>query len=168
MKPLIVLLVVFGLALAGTSLFMQQADFQDKFMHSGQLAMSAMLVFTAIGHFAFTAGMARMLPDWLPAKTFWVWATGVLEVLAAVGLQLPAWRTETTIALLVFFVLVLPANILGAYKHLDYQRATLDGPGPRYLWFRVPLQLFFTAWTWYFGLALPLHHSAGNSTLWPF
>ncbi|MEZ4712248.1 MAG: hypothetical protein R3A44_33980 [Caldilineaceae bacterium] len=29
--------------------------------------------------------------------------------------------------------------------------------GPQYLWFRVPLQLLFIAWTWYFTLR-PNHH----------
>ncbi|WP_331145734.1 hypothetical protein [Hymenobacter sp.] len=54
-----------------------------------------------------------------------------------------------------FFVLILPANIHAALHHINYQKGTTDGPGPRYLWFRIPLQLLFIAWTWYFSVHLP-------------
>lgn len=177
MKPLLVLLLTFGVALAGTTFIWQQADDMSNIILAGRLGMAAMLLFTAIGHFAFTPGMALMLPGWLPAKKFWVWATGVFELLAAGGLLLPAFQMETALVLAAFFVLVLPANIIAAIKHVDYQRATLDGPGPRYLWFRVPLQLFFIAWTLYFCFALPLFYFFVDTThsfittitaLWPF
>lgn len=151
MKPLIVLLVVFLVALAASYLLSGHANY----LLSGNVAMAAMLLFTAIGHFAFVAGMAQMLPAWLPAKNAWVYATGGLELAAAVGLLLPAIRPLAAVCLLVFFVLILPGNIIAARRHLNYQTGSLDGPGPRYLWFRVPLQLLFMGWTWYFGLHLP-------------
>ncbi|GGG47610.1 DoxX family protein [Hymenobacter glacieicola] len=150
MKPLFVLLVVFGLLLAGTY-FLQGAP---NYLLAGNGALAAMLLFTGAAHFAFTQGMMLMLPAFLPAKQAWVYATGVLELAAAVGLLFPSLRGITAGCLLVFFLLILPANILAARRNLNYQTGTLDGPGPRYLWFRVPLQLFFLAWTWYFGLHL--------------
>ncbi|SNC59547.1 Uncharacterized membrane protein [Hymenobacter gelipurpurascens] len=151
MKPLLVLLLAFGVLAAGTYFLQGQADF----VLAGNGAMSAMLVFTAIGHFAFTQGMMRMLPEFLPAKKALVYSTGVLELAAAVGMLLPEWRERTAYCLLAFFVLILPANIYAALGHLNYQTGTPDGPGPRYLWFRIPLQLLFMAWTWYFALYLP-------------
>jgi uncharacterized membrane protein len=150
MKPLLVLAVTFGVALAATYFLGQHPDYRL----SGLIAMATMLVFTGVAHFPFRAGMAQMLPAWLPAKNAWVLGTGLLEIAAAVGLLLPALRPLTAGCLLVFFALILPANIRAAQLHLDYQRGTPDGPGLRYLWFRVPLQLFFMAWTWYFGLHL--------------
>lgn len=151
MKPLIVLLAVFGLLAAGTY-FVQGTP---NYLLAGNGAMAAMLLFTGAAHFAFTQGMMRMLPNWLPAKKAWVYATGVLELALAVGLLIPGMRMSTAGLLIAFFLLILPANILAAQRHLNYQTGTLDGPGPRYLWFRVPLQLFFIAWTWYFGWHLP-------------
>lgn len=35
---------------------------------SAQIAMSSMLVFTAVGHFVFAEGMAMMAPDFIPIK----------------------------------------------------------------------------------------------------
>lgn len=164
MKPLIVLLGAFGLLLLGSSLWAGSPDY----ILAGNGAMAAMLLFTGAGHFAFTHGMMRMLPDFLPAKKAWVLATGVLELAAAVGLLWPLVRTETALLLLLFFLLILPGNVLAARRHLNYQTGAADGPGPGYLWFRVPLQLFFIAWTWYFGLYLPLASAFWQGVLSPF
>lgn len=170
MKPLVVLLLAFGLALVGAGIFRPATGFVDNFTLAGQLALSAMLVFTAIGHFAFRAGMAKMLPAWLPAKAFWVLASGVFELAVAVGLHVNKWSEGwilTIVALLGFLLLALPLNIMATYKHLDYQRGTFDGPGLRYLWFRIPLQLLFMAWTLHFFIGLPLANLFGT-TLWPY
>ncbi|MEN6455397.1 MAG: hypothetical protein ABFD10_14165 [Prolixibacteraceae bacterium] len=110
--------------------------------------MSAMLLFTAIGHFVFTTGMAMMLPDFVPYKTETVYLTGIIEIAAAIGLLIPRFRVITAWLLITFFLLVLPANIYAAVNRVNYQRAAIEGPGPAYLWFRVPLQLFFIIWTY--------------------
>ena len=151
MKPLIVLLVVFGLLLLSTYLMQGWPDY----LLAGNGAMAAMLLFTGVGHFTFTKGMMQMLPAFLPAKKAWILATGVLEIAAAVGLLIPTLRMETACLLAAFFLLILPANILAAQRHLNYQTGTSDGPGPRYLWFRMPLQLLFIAWTLFFGWYIP-------------
>jgi uncharacterized membrane protein len=150
MKPLAVLLIVLGLTLG----FTYFTGGQPNWLLAGNVALAAMLLFTASGHFAFAEGMARMLPENFPARKFWVLFTGILELAAAIGLLLPGLRPLTAGALIVFFILILPANIYAACQHLDYQRGTPDGPGPGYLWLRVPLQLLFIGWAWYFGLHL--------------
>ena len=43
-------------------------------------------------------------------------------------------------------VLALPANIYAAIKRVDYQKATFNGSGANYLWFRIPLQILFIVW----------------------
>jgi len=54
MKPLILLVVVFAVALLWTLIFQGNADH----VISGRIAMGVMLIFTAIGHFRFAEGMA--------------------------------------------------------------------------------------------------------------
>ena len=110
--------------------------------------MSVMLVFTAIGHFAFTKGMAMMLPDFIPFKAEVIYLTGVVEIIAATGLLIPGCRVWTGWALILFFILLLPGNIKAAIQHIDYQKGTFDGRGPGYLWFRIPLQIVFMVWTY--------------------
>jgi uncharacterized membrane protein len=148
MKPLIVLILAFVLSLLTIYLFNHHLDY----IWAGNIGMSAMLLFTAIGHFAFMDGMTKMLPAILPFKKEIIGFTGLIEVAGAIGLLLPASRYETAMALIIFFILILPANILAAIKKVDYQKGTNDGPGMKYLWFRVPLQLFFIAWVAWFGL----------------
>lgn len=147
MKPLVVLLVTFSLALAGTKLFNSNWNY----VFAGNLAMSAMLLFTAIGHFAFPKGMSMMIPKIIPCKTLLVYLTGIIEIAAAVGLLIPSLRHATAIMLIIFFVCILPANINAAINKVDFEKGTNHGSGLNYLWFRVPLQVLFIGWVWYFG-----------------
>lgn len=112
--------------------------------------MSAMLGFTGLGHFLYPKGMAMMVPDFIPFKKAVVYLTGVMEILFAVGLLFASTRQLTGWALIAFFVIVFPANLHAARLNIDYQKADANGPGLKYLWFRVPLQIFFIIWVWFF------------------
>jgi uncharacterized membrane protein len=144
MKPLVVLIVAFVLTVAGIQLIVGSFDYRL----AGRIAIAVMLAFTAIGHFAFTKGMEMMLPEWLPFKKGMVIATGGLEILGAIGLLMPGFEKETGWMLILFFILIVPANISAAIRHIDYQKGTYEGPGVKYLWFRVPLQVFFIVWVY--------------------
>jgi len=147
-KPLFVLLISFGIALLAVKIFDQRWNF----IFAGNFAMSVMLLFTAMGHFAFSKGMMMMLPDFIPFKRQIIYGTGLIEILAAIGLFIPSHRHLTSIALVIFFVLILPSNIYAAIKKVNYQKGTQDGNEINYLWFRIPLQIFFIEWVWYFGI----------------
>ncbi|MDQ1150264.1 DoxX family protein [Sphingobacterium zeae] len=144
MKPLIVLLGVFAVSL----LVMKLLYGTYECALSGRIAMFAMLIFSAMGHFAFTEGMTLMIPEFIPFKTATVYLTGIVEIIFAFGLLFPNYRTLTAWLLIVFLILVLPANIYASIKQIDYQKATFNGHGLTYLWFRIPLQIFFIVWTY--------------------
>jgi len=148
MKPLIVLLGAFAIVLLTAKIFTHGWNF----IFAGNAAMSIMLLFTAIGHFAYSRGMAMMIPGSIPFKTAIVYLTGLIEIAAAIGLLVLPVRHITSLLLISFFIVLLPANINAAIQRVDYQKGTNEGNGPKYLWFRIPLQLFFIAWVWYFGL----------------
>jgi uncharacterized membrane protein len=145
MKPLIVLITVFIVALLVIKLRTKKTNWQL----AGRIAMSAMLVFTGIAHFVFTEGMTQMIPDLFPLKKELVILTGILEFLFAIGLLIPKYRTKTGWALIVFFLAILPANIKAAMENINYQTGELDGDGMDYLFFRIPLQLLFIAWVFF-------------------
>lgn len=145
MKPLFVLVITFAISLAATAL---TSDVDIKL--SGKIAMSIMLLFTSIGHFKFTKGMEMMMPAFIPAKRLMIIATGFIEILAAIGLLVNATSNFTGIILIIFFVLMLPVNISAAIKHVNYEKADYTGKGIEYLWLRVPMQLLFIGWIWYF------------------
>jgi uncharacterized membrane protein len=150
MKPLIVLLTVFLMALAIMLFIHDEANYAL----AGRIAMAAMLIFTAVGHFLFSSGMSMMVPVFIPFKKELIYGTGILEILGALGLVLAEEQKITAWLLIIFFVLILPSNIFAAMQRLDYEKGTYDGPGLGYLWFRGPLQLFFIVWVWYFGIYL--------------
>ena len=148
MKPLFVLLGTFVISLLATKLLTGQYDY----FLSGRIAMSVMLLFTAIGHFKLTKGMTMMMPDFIPYKKQLVYLTGIIEIAAAIGLLLPRLQEITAWLLIMFFIVILPPNINAAIKHIDYEKVTYERPGANYLWFRVPLQLFFIAWVYWFAI----------------
>lgn len=115
----------------------------------GRVSMAVMLVVTGIAHFINTQQMIEMMPDFLPAKRELVYFTGICELLAVIGLVWSRTARLASILLIVFFILVLPANIAGSLKSVQFGGMEY---GPWYLLFRVPLQLFFIWWVWYFGI----------------
>ena len=114
--------------------------------------MAIMLFFTSIAHFKFLHGMVMMMPSFIPFKKTLVIITGLMEIAAGICFCIPSLRFITAVCLVVFFIIMLPANINAAIKKVDYENATYNGKGLSYLWFRVPLQMFFIAWVWYFGI----------------
>lgn len=144
MKPLIILVSVFAIALVANKIFNSNYEFAL----SARIAMSAMLLFTAIGHFIFTKGMTMMLPEFVPYKKEIIYLTGIIEIAAALGLLMANFRIVTAWLLIAFFICMLPANIYAAVKQVNYQQGTFDGNGLTYLWFRIPLQALFIVWTY--------------------
>ncbi|NEU10503.1 hypothetical protein GZH53_19410 [Flavihumibacter sp. R14] len=150
MAPLLVLLAAFLIALIAIRYFRKEHDLPQ----AARIGMSVMLLFTAIGHFAFTEGMAMMLPGFIPWKIEIVYFTGAVEMAAAIGLQIPSLQKLTAWLLILFFIMILPANINAAINEVDFQEGTYEGSGVNYLWFRVPLQVLFIAWTYYSAIRM--------------
>jgi uncharacterized membrane protein len=148
MKPLVILLLMFGSACLTTFISKGTVDH----IFAGQLAMAVMLVFTSIGHFKFNKGMAIMLPPFIPFKKAVVYVTGVMEILFGVGLLFAQVRLPVAWTIIVFFIILLPANIYAAVRKVDLEKANYEGNGLNYLWFRVPLQVFFIGWVYYFAV----------------
>lgn len=150
MAPLIVLIVSFLSVLIYLMIKNKKLDL----LAPGRIAMAILLLFTAIGHFRYTEGMEEMIPL-LPAKKMWAILTGIIELAAGTAL-LMHWQTRRIgWLLIIFFVLILPANIYAAVHRINYQDPGIPGPGVSYLWFRIPLQILFVLWTYVFII----HHS---------
>ena len=146
MAPLIILIISFCLFFL-TNKFLLKNKFPVSFI--GRVALAIMLVITGASHFTNTDLMIAMLPEEIPLKKETVLFTGVLEILASVGLIMNKTSKLTSILLITFFVVILPANIKGSIDKVQ-----LGGmeQGVEYLYFRIPLQIFFIAWTYYFGI----------------
>lgn len=99
MKPLLVLLVTFAIATFVLKFSSREYDLAL----SARIALSAMLLFTAVAHFVFTKGMVLMMPPFIPCKKGFVYFTGMIEILAAFGLLISSLRVLTGWLLILFF-----------------------------------------------------------------
>lgn len=140
--PEIILISAFIISLVSIKLI--KGNYQ--FALSGRIAMSAMLLLTAGAHFGFDEGMALMIPDFIPYRLELVYLTGLIEAAAAIGLLIPRYQRATGWFLVAFFIVLLPFNIYACLNQVNIQTATFDGDGVNYLWFRIPLQIFFIGW----------------------
>jgi len=93
-----------------------------------------------------------MLPGSIPFRTQIVFLTGIAEIAFGLALPFPTLRYWAGIILIALFIVILPANIYAAVKHINYETAAFDGKGPGYLWIRVPMQVLFILWVLYFSV----------------
>lgn len=77
------------------------------------IGLAAMFVVTGIAHFAppLRRDLIAIVPPRLPAPGLLVTVTGVLELLGAVGLLLPATRMAAAGCLLLLMLAMFPANV---------------------------------------------------------
>lgn len=110
-----------------------------------RVGLALMLLFTASAHFtAMRHDLARMLPDAIPYPMTVIYFTGVCEILGAIGLLVRGARVAAGVALIVFFLAILPANI-----HAARASITLGGKPATPLVLRIPMQLLFIGLTWW-------------------
>ena len=115
---------------------------------STRVGLAVMLCFTAAAHFnSMRPDMVAMVPSSVPNPEFMVTLTGICEILGAVGLLVPRTRRIAALALIVFMLSVLPANI-----HAAQAGVTLRGAPAMPIVPRVALQLLFIGLLWWSGV----------------
>jgi uncharacterized membrane protein len=101
--------------------------------------LALMFLFTAAAHWGKRRGdFIAMVPRVLPRPDLLVSATGVFEILGAVGLLVPAIAPVAAVCLAVLLVALFPANTRAAR-----QRLTIGGRPATALPLRTLLQLVF-------------------------
>lgn len=113
-----------------------------------RVGLAAMFCFTAAAHFnSMRPDLVRMVPPQVPNPEFMVTFTGLCEVLGAVGLLIPRTRRVAAIALIVFLIAVLPANIHAARAGVTLRGAAATPIAPR-----VAIQAVFIVLLWWAGV----------------
>jgi uncharacterized membrane protein len=132
------ILIFRGLGFAGAPAFASwPADVRD--------GLAVMLLFSGSAHFTpMKEDLIRMTPRWVPRPRAMVFFTGLCELAGAIGLVIPETRRAAGIALILFFIAVLPANIQAARAGV-----TLRGRPATPLWLRVPMQILFIVLAWW-------------------
>jgi uncharacterized membrane protein len=102
------------------------------------------MVLSGLSHFADTAAFVQLLPEFVPARTAVILATGVIEIALGIGLLVPRWRQEVALLLAAYLVAVFPANVYVAVADVP-----LEGLGGGNPWLRLPFQAIYIAWVFW-------------------
>lgn len=114
----------------------------------GRISMSAMLFFIGFSHFFIPENLMEMIPPVFPFALSIVYMTGVLELLFGVLLLFDKTFKITGKILMLYFILIWPANIFHAMNAGDIPGG-VEQYVPYYHWVRVIIiQPFFLIWTW--------------------
>jgi uncharacterized membrane protein len=118
---------------------------------------TVVMVGAGLNHFISPEPYLAMMPEILPAPLALVYLSGIAEIAGGLGLAFPArhrlavhWPATRKLAawgLIALFVAVFPANVNMAINELPLG----DTQVPAWaLWARLPLQLVFIAWAYWF------------------
>jgi uncharacterized membrane protein len=78
------------------------------------LGLAVVFIWFAVGgvfHFVSPGQFVRIVPPYLPYPLALVYISGVFELLGAIGILLPQWRSRAGIGLFVLTICVTPANV---------------------------------------------------------
>jgi uncharacterized membrane protein len=108
--------------------------------------LAALLTTTGVWHFASPHGFESIVPRGLGSPPFWVYLSGVGELVCAVGLATAPVRRLAGWATVAGFVVVFPANITMAVHAAQGHGSELIAFG------RLPLQIPLVLWALYIAL----------------
>jgi len=105
------------------------------------------LLFVAAGanHFLNPAFYVRIMPPYLPWPLELVYLSGVAEIGLGVMLLIPKTKVFAAWGLIALLIAVFPANI-----HMALHPEAFPEIPTAFLYARLPLQLVFLAWAWWF------------------
>jgi uncharacterized membrane protein len=113
-----------------------------------RVGLAVMFCITAAAHFnSMRPELVAMVPPWIPAPGAMVTFTGLCELAGAVGLLVPRTRRAAAMALIVFLLAILPANVHAARAGLTLRGAPVTPLVPR-----IAGQALFIALVWWSGL----------------
>ena len=133
------------------------AHHSNRFRTAGCIAFAVLFLFTGVSHFSLADGMVQMLPEWVLGRYPILYITGLMEIAMAIGFLWPSTRRMTGIIAIAFLMGVLPSNIYASLNSVDFGG---NAQGPRYLFFRIPLQLFLIWWVWFMAVRCPRQSKA--------
>ncbi len=107
--------------------------------------LSIIFVMAGIYHFINPSIYLRIMPPYLPAHLFLIYLSGFFQIVLGVLLVVPNFTRRAAWVLIALLIAVFPANI---YMAMNTQ--LFPEINPLLIWLRLPLQLLFLAWAFWF------------------
>jgi uncharacterized membrane protein YphA (DoxX/SURF4 family) len=126
----------------------------DKIMPFGRLFFAIPLAVFGSEHFTVTAAVARLVPRWIPAPTFWVYLTGLAFICAAISIALLVQaRLAAALVGMTMLIFVLVMDL----------PAVVAQPGNRFSWALALRQLAFSGGALAFAMSpWSAHHRSAS------
>jgi uncharacterized membrane protein len=111
-----------------------------------RLLLAALMILAGALHLSRPKPLARIVPAGLPRPLTIVFVSGAVAILGGVGLLVPGFERMAAWGLIVFFIVVFPANLNEARNRI----AMWGKPPPAWLpWVRFPMQALLVAWAYW-------------------
>ena len=112
--------------------------------YAGLVLVSLFFVVGGQAHFTATGFFVKIVPPYVPLPLLMVYVTGVLELIGAVAIWVPAWRSWAGIGLAALTVCVTPANI-----YMWQNPELFPDISPAFLGWRLVAQVVLLAIIWW-------------------
>lgn len=109
----------------------------------GLYAMVLFYVFAGAMHFIKPTFYLKMMPSFIPYHHFFVFISGIIEIIVGLLLLLPAYRHLAAWSIIGLLIIVFPININMALFPEKFK-----GNQPLALWLRLPLQFILIWWAY--------------------
>jgi uncharacterized membrane protein len=108
-------------------------------------------------HFVVPALYVQIIPPRFPNPLALVYLSGVAEILLGIGVVVPRTRRLAAWGLVALLVAIFPANVYMATHDvmLEGLPAWASTPSNAATWARLPFQLVFIAWAWWYTRPMP-------------
>ncbi len=118
-------------------------------MHIIKLMLKYLLalgfVLAGLYHFINPSFYSKVMPPFLPAPLFLIRLSGVFEIVLGILLLIPKFTRLAAWGLIALLIAVFPANVYMAMNTEIFFEFS-----PTALYLRLPLQLLFLAWAFWF------------------
>jgi uncharacterized membrane protein len=115
-------------------------------LRRGLLYLQAIFyVFAGVNHFRNPGFYLRMMPPYLPWPSALHLTAGAAEIGLGLALLLPQTRVWAAWGLMALLIAIFPANL-----HMALHPELFPAMPPAGLWIRLPFQLVFLAWAYWY------------------
>lgn len=105
-------------------------------------------ILAGFNHFISTQSYYAIMPKWLPAHTFLIYFSGIIEIFSGILLLFPRSRKLASISIILMLIAFLPAHIY-MIQIAPFMLGKIIVT-PFIAWMRLPFQLLFIGWAWYY------------------
>lgn len=114
----------------------------SKIVKSFKYLIAGILFLIGSAHFFAADKVLQMMPDFMPAPYFWIYLSGVAELVLGLGILLPKFRKWSAYLIIAMLIVYFPLHVLDLLKE---QPAI----GPKWVAvLRLPLQVVMIWMTW--------------------